>query len=387
MASVSATNAHAAMSFTYDSDGLRLTKTVGAGSTAVTHSCTWQGSTLIAEAYGTIELEFFYDESGSPYALLVRDVSAAKPTEAWYYYVTNLQGDVVMVVDASGTPVAEYSYNAWGEVLSATGTMASINPLRYRGYYYDAETGLYYVSSRYYDPEIGRFINADSYASTGQGVIGANMFAYCGNNPVNAVDPTGHGWITNIIEKIKELLKKTVVGCARPYEEYQNYTAKPGQSMQDAYADAVATRPNCYAYAIGVISKGINPGYYSGISLGPFNSLETVASAVEADMKALGRSIRRIDGPYAPVNANEYRIALRVGEKPFAYSITTDGQYVFFNDYHFMVQTDSGRWAEKHGSMGASVLHNIGETPDTIAWTLDNTGYYDSDIIYYAIGG
>ncbi len=65
------------------------------------------------------------------------------------------------------------------------------NPLRYRGYYYDRETGFYYLNSRYYDPKIGRFINADSYVSTGQGIVGYNMFAYCGNNPVNASDPMG----------------------------------------------------------------------------------------------------------------------------------------------------------------------------------------------------
>ncbi len=70
--------------------------------------------------------------------------------------------------------------------------MASINPLRYRGYYYDTETGFYYVQSRYYDPIVKRFINADSYASTGQGFLGYNMFAYCGNNPVNMIDIIGN---------------------------------------------------------------------------------------------------------------------------------------------------------------------------------------------------
>ena len=88
--------------------------------------------------------------------------------------------------------VAEYSYNAWGEILSATGTMAAINPLRYRGYYYDSESGLYYLKSRYYDPALCRFINADGLASTGQGFTGTNMFAYCLDNPVNGVDEEGY---------------------------------------------------------------------------------------------------------------------------------------------------------------------------------------------------
>ena len=88
-----------------------------------------------------------------------------------------------------------YTYDEWGKILSVTGTLANtvgqMNPIRYRGYYYDVETGLYYLQSRYYDPETGRFINADGYASTGQGVLGTNMYAYCGNNPVVRSDSTG----------------------------------------------------------------------------------------------------------------------------------------------------------------------------------------------------
>ena len=118
-----------------------------------------------------------------------------------YYYVLNLQGDVVKLITSGGTVIANYEYNAWGELLSVTnasGTaitssthIANLDPLRYRGYYYDTETGFYYLQSRYYDPVTHRFINADSYASTGQGIVGTNMFAYCLNNPVNMTDPSG----------------------------------------------------------------------------------------------------------------------------------------------------------------------------------------------------
>ena len=96
------------------------------------------------------------------------------------------------IVDASGTVVASYDYDPYGKVISAVGSLANINPLRYRGYVYDQETGFYYLQSRYYNPAIGRFINADSYASTGQDIIGHNMFAYCGNSPANFSDETGH---------------------------------------------------------------------------------------------------------------------------------------------------------------------------------------------------
>ena len=125
-----------------------------------------------------------------------------------------------LIVNTSGTVVVEYTYDAWGRLLTTTGSMAStlgeINPLRYRGYVYDSETGLYYLQSRYYNPAIGRFINADEYVGTGQGTLGYNMYAYCLSNPVRYVDycgrfsgsppvigpgltlPEGGGWEINI---------------------------------------------------------------------------------------------------------------------------------------------------------------------------------------------
>ena len=147
---------------------------------------------------GTQELYFLYDDSNQPYALVYKSSATAEPL--FYYYLLNVQGDVIGLLNASGEIVAEYQYDPWGVpmVMNSSGTVmeqstfiGNVNPLRYRGYYYDTETGFYYLQSRYYDPAIGRFISADNYASTGQGFIGCNMFAYCGNNPVNYSDPSG----------------------------------------------------------------------------------------------------------------------------------------------------------------------------------------------------
>ena len=155
------------------------------------HQYIYAGGKLLRETISdgttTKTLDFTYDNVGMPYSLIYNNGT----TTTTYYYITNLQGDVMYLVDSSGNEVSAYDYDPYGKVITSTGDLAEINPLRYRGYYYDTETGFYYLQSRYYDPEICRFINADSYASTGQGFFGVNMFAYCRNMPINRKDTLG----------------------------------------------------------------------------------------------------------------------------------------------------------------------------------------------------
>ena len=140
----------------------------------------------------TAVLDFIYDESGKPFALKYSTNGTSFET---YYYVLNLQGDVVKLIHYipgfEYESVATYEYDAWGNIVSSSGRLAEINPLRYRGYYYDSETGFYYLQSRYYDPVNRRFISADRHLSTGQGFVGTNMFAYCNNSPVFLADYDG----------------------------------------------------------------------------------------------------------------------------------------------------------------------------------------------------
>ena len=183
-------------SFRYDANGIRTEKRCEMRTAAYTSFYLTQNGKVLQEridldnACNILVLDFIYDESGRPFALNYSTDDGAEFT--MYYYILNLQGDVVKLVTASGETVASYEYDAWGDVLSQSGEMASINPLRYRGYYYDVETGFYYLQSRYYDPANRRFINADNYLSTDiEETVACNMFAYCLNNPVNYSDYTG----------------------------------------------------------------------------------------------------------------------------------------------------------------------------------------------------
>ena len=168
--------------YTYDADGMRTQRTNG----STTYSYIYNGSSLSQMTVGNNTLYFAYDAVGMPMAVTYNGTT--------YYYVTNLQGDVIAILNSSGTPVVNYSYDAWGNPISTTGTMATtlgtLNPLRYRSYVYDQETGLYYLQSRYYNPQWGRFINADSLIVI-NATLGGNLFAYCYNNPVNLSDHTG----------------------------------------------------------------------------------------------------------------------------------------------------------------------------------------------------
>ena len=182
--------------YTYNADGIRIGKSVPGG----TLRYLTDGTRLVSQIGTGVgkTLDFYYNAGG--------EAIGFRYGGADYYYGRNVQGDVIELYQ-SGALIATYEYDAWGKLVSvknASGAeiadtlesthAAAVNPIRYRGYYYDHETGYYYLNSRYYDPEIGRWLNADGYVSTGQGILGTNMFAYCENNTVSRVDPTGHFW-------------------------------------------------------------------------------------------------------------------------------------------------------------------------------------------------
>ncbi|MFQ8682795.1 MAG: RHS repeat domain-containing protein [Acutalibacteraceae bacterium] len=176
------------VAYQYNADGLRTKKTVTQSGASTVYEYLWNESRLVGQKVGNDAVRILYDANGEPVGFTVND-------SASYFYVKNLQGDVLAIVDKTGAEKVSYVYDAYGQIVSMTGdaTLQKLNPCTYRGYYYDAETGLYYLQSRYYNPEWGRFINADKteVLNITNNVKQANLYIYAENNPINYIDSSG----------------------------------------------------------------------------------------------------------------------------------------------------------------------------------------------------
>ena len=189
------TNGDTSISYGYDSGSVRTTKTVN----GVKYTYAYLNGQLLHETRGDAKFYYSYDANGILYN--VRYTLTDGGTEYSYYYTHNSRGDIVGIYNGAGELKAHYEYDAWGNVISITDNngnaitnpnhVGNLNPFRYRGYYQDTETGLYYLMSRYYDPVTHRFINADGYFQSGGSILDANTFAYCRNNPIMNSDCTG----------------------------------------------------------------------------------------------------------------------------------------------------------------------------------------------------
>ena len=177
------TQGQTSASYDYNESGIRNKKTVN----GVTTTYQLAGSMIVSENRNGNIIQYYYNEAGSVIGLRYNGND--------YFFRRTVNGDIIAILNTSGEVVVTYEYDPWGNILSTSGSMASTlgvaNPFRYRGYYYDNESGLYYLQTRYYDAAIGRFINADGYTSTGQGFLGNNMYAYCLNNPISFADYDG----------------------------------------------------------------------------------------------------------------------------------------------------------------------------------------------------
>ena len=255
--------------------GLRTQKVVG--NTTITY--TWSGTTLLSEATDTYILIYLYDENASPIGFQYK---TATTTET-YLYEKNLQGDIVAVYSEAGVKLISYAYDAWGNANisfhnGGENTNATKNPFTYRGYYYDQETGFYYVSSRYYDPEIGRWINADipeTLTADFENFAQYNLFAYCFNNPVNMSDETGTwpSWAKKVVAAVA-VVAVVVAVAAVTVATAGAGTAAAVIAVGAAKGAAIGMASGAaIGAATGAVSHRVSTGSWSGAGTAALNGM------------------------------------------------------------------------------------------------------------------
>ena len=192
------------ISYKYNQDGIRTSKIIN----NVETKYFLEDSRVIIEKTGDDVLYYIHSD--------VDGIIGFKYNEDLYYYIKNIHNDIIGMIDSQYNIIAKYKYDSWGNILSIVDAdnndvandlthIANINSFRYRSYYYDKETKLYYLNSRYYNPAWGRFVNADNIINSNNDLLSHNLYIYCSNDPINRVDSQGHGWLSNLWNGIKKI--------------------------------------------------------------------------------------------------------------------------------------------------------------------------------------
>ena len=259
------------LNFAYDLNGNRIAKN------NIRYYYSADGL-LVSETHSGYDINYIYGANGSLLGFKYRGQT--------YYYHYSPMGDVMAIYTSPTNVVARYHYGPWGELLYITNGsnanvssdpthIANINPIRYRGYYYDTETGFYFLQSRYYDPQTHRFINADGYISTGQGILGYNMYAYCGNNPINMADPSGEIAVTTLI-LIGSIVAGTLVAGHTAATSYK-YTGKV--DIGNTLLAGASTFLFCYTAGMSAYGMYVSycdyKGYVPVTNIGSSQSVQT----------------------------------------------------------------------------------------------------------------
>ncbi|WP_246145512.1 RHS repeat-associated core domain-containing protein [Bacillus rubiinfantis] len=196
--------------FEYDEEGLRTKKIVRTKTYEVYYDGKNNNLALKATKENNQVQRYRYyqwDENGKAVGMVIKDKNQSGNWQTkTYYFWTNQRGDVTTIVDKTGAELGSYTYDAYGNVLSETGTIAKENPIRYASYYYDQETKHYYLKARYYDPQNGNFLALDPHPGDDDDPVSQNGYTYANNNPVTTVDPDGNRGIVPVLLKV---LKKS----------------------------------------------------------------------------------------------------------------------------------------------------------------------------------
>ena len=245
------------ISFTYNKDGIRISKKIN----DIETKYYVEGKKIILENKGSNSLYYIYDGED--------ELVGLKYNNDIYFYIKNLQGDIIGILDSNYQEIVKYKYDSWGNTISITDNngndicnnsnhIANINPFRYRGYYFDTETELYYLKARYYNPKFGRFLNADGIIGANNDIISNNLYAYCSNDPINNTDEEGEGFFSGFVASafvgacagvagqfISDVVSSYGTGKKFKWSSWQTYV---GAAVNGAVAGAGI-------YTLGVLSK------------------------------------------------------------------------------------------------------------------------------------
>ncbi|MBQ8044966.1 MAG: RHS repeat-associated core domain-containing protein, partial [Bacteroidales bacterium] len=277
-------------SFTYNDEGIRTSKNA-AGSL---HIYTLEGSKVVKDSWGNRMLLFLYDESGSPIGLQYRDTSYAEGVFDTYYFEKNLFGDIIAIYNSSGTKIGTYTYDAWGNCTTSTTSesttaekrvVKNYNPFRYRGYFYDYELGLYYLQSRYYNPNTGRFVQPASISSLNcASIYSFNLYAYATNDAVG-IKYTTSGYGLNVSNDMESTITSTRLNPASHNLETTVYgKSKRIKFNLDWLANGISTSSTIHGLFTSGATLLNHIGYFNiGKNIGAFSD----------DMILLGSSVKK----------------------------------------------------------------------------------------------
>ncbi|MFQ7843220.1 MAG: RHS repeat domain-containing protein [Coprococcus sp.] len=284
--------------YTYDASGIRTSKKVN----GITTEYLTAGGSVLSEKKNGVWQHYLYDGSGQ--------LTAIRYKGADYYYVRNGLMTIMGLVDANGTAVVNYFYDSWGRMLNITGSLAASlgkdNPYRFKGYYYDDETRMYYLKSRYYQPEICRFISADTIEVLDcQGDLNdKNLYAYCDNNPVMRVDTGGQIWITLGIMAAGGGIGMVIGAASSAITQYMfngeiNWKSVWVAAVGGFVSGAVAASPLGLTGQIGV---GAAVGAVSYVA-----DCKVNGSALKVDELAVSAAAGAVSGGIGGSGANQYK--------------------------------------------------------------------------------
>ncbi len=352
----SITDGENVISYNYNKDGIRMKKTVNGMETEYLLD---ENNKMMGEKCGEDTIWYLYDSEN--------EISGFEWNGEEYYYVKNGEGDVEGIADKDGTVRCMYDYDIWGKLTDMTGDkeLGKRNPVRYRGYYYDEETGLYYLNTRYYDSEIKRFLNRDMLDNE------TNLYQYCYNNPVLYSDENGmtaYGCSDinlTLINTVSEYTRNDV-SIYRGYSSAQ-YMARYYNGIQYAYF-------NCYLWGLNTLivdKNAFDPNQIKGNEIGVMgtpgywcndirrlkegDALNQLEGYVKRDLTALKYKVYSITQTTPSYSLSRHALAFKLRTNPW--------------DYHFMrLQRGEGKWSFKAGWKGPAFWIN-GKTPNQVTWT------------------